>query len=39
MYIITIIIIVREFFTPTFANDFRLDSEWQQISSSLQDPS
>ena len=36
--IITIIILlILEFFTPTFAASFPLESEWQQVSSSLQD--
>ena len=37
--IIIIIIIFWEFFTPALADGFSLDFEWQQVSSSLQDPS
>ena len=38
--IITIIIIpFREFFTPTLADGLSLESEWQEVSSSLQDSS
>ena len=34
--IIIIIVISCEFFTPALADGFPLDSEWQQVSSSLQ---
>ena len=34
---IIIIILIWEFFTSAFADDFPLESEWQQVSSSLQD--
>ena len=39
--IIIIIIIIHslEFFTPALADCFSLESEWQQVSSSLQDSS
>ena len=32
-----IILLFWEFLTPALANDFPLESEWQQISSRLQD--
>ena len=34
-----IILLFWEFFTPTFADGFPRESEWQQVSSSLQDSS
>ena len=37
--IIFIILLIWEFFTPTLADDFSPESEWQQVSSSLQDSS
>ena len=42
VYIIIIIIIIihsLELFTSTLADDFSLEAEWQQVSSSLQDSS
>ena len=40
-FIITVIFIItpREFFTSVLADDFSLEFEWQQVSSSLQDSS
>ena len=35
--IIIIILLFWEFFTPALANGFSLESEWQQVSTSLQD--
>ena len=35
--IIIIILLIWEFFAPVLADGFPLDSEWQQVSSSLQD--
>ena len=37
--IIIIITIIWEFFTPALFYGFPLESEWQQVSSSLQDSS
>ena len=37
--IIIIILLIWEFFIPALADDFTLESEWQQVSSSLQDSS
>ena len=37
--IIIIILIFWEFFTTELADDFSLEFEWQQVSSSLQDSS
>ena len=37
--IIIIILLFWEFFTPTLADGFSLEFEWQQVSSSLQDSS
>ena len=37
--IIIIILLIGEFFIPTLANGFSLESEWRQVSSSLQDSS
>ena len=37
--IIIIILLISEFFTPALADGFPLESEWQQVSSSLQDSS
>ena len=37
--IIIIILLLWEFFTPTLTDCFSLESEWQQVSSSLQDSS
>ena len=34
-----IILPIWEFFTPVLADGFPLESEWQQVSSSLQDSS
>ena len=36
-FIIIIIIIHWEFFTSVLADDLSLETEWQQVSSSLQD--
>ena len=36
---IIIIWLIWKFFTPTFSDGFPPDSEWQKISSSLQDSS
>ena len=37
--IVVIIITPYEFFTPTFANNLSLESEWQQVFSGLLDSS
>ena len=37
--ITTIILLIWEFFIPALVNGFPLESEWQQVSSSLQDSS
>ena len=39
LYIIIIIIYSLEFFTSALADGFSLESEWQQVSSSLPDSS
>ena len=37
--LIIIILLLFEFFPPAFADGFSIESEWQQVSSSLQDSS
>ena len=36
---VPIILLLWEFFTPSLADDFSLEFEWQQVFSSLQDSS
>ena len=39
MILVMIILVIWEFFTAALADDFLQESEWQQVSSSLQDSS
>ena len=39
MEAIIILLLIWEFFTPALVDDFQLEFEWQQVSSSLQDSS